>query len=115
MTSNTTHTECVAISDVGTPRAVRIAYVRQSVPNPATRHATIEFGLPAPAPVRVGIYDLSGRMIRTLIDGRLEAGVHFATWDLRTADGSPATSGVYFYRVSAGPYRVSKVLVVRSR
>jgi hypothetical protein len=52
--------------------------------------------------------------VRTLQSGRVEAGRHSASWDLRDASGAPAGAGVYFARLSLGAeVRSRKLVVVR--
>jgi hypothetical protein len=66
-------------------------------PNPARGQATIRFTLPEAANARLAVYDVLGREVAVLVDGRLEAGAHAATFDAR---GLPA--GPYVYRFAAG-------------
>jgi hypothetical protein len=73
--------------------------------NPATR---IRFGLPAARETSLRVYDVSGRLVRTLLDERLlAAGYHSAEWDGRDDRGAPVGSGVYLYRLSVGEERLS--------
>ena len=67
--------------------------------NPATR---IEFTLNAPAPVRLAVYAVSGRLVRRLVDEELPGGVHAATWDGTDASGTSVASGIYFVRLTTG-------------
>ncbi len=52
-----------------------------------------------PAPVDLRIFDLSGRLVRTLLSGSQPAGTHRVLWDGRDGDGRDAPSGVYLYRL----------------
>jgi hypothetical protein len=61
-------------------------------------NAVLELGLCEAAHVRVGVYDLAGRMVRVLHDGLLEAGRHDFAWDGTDQAGSLARSGVYLVR-----------------
>ena len=58
------------------------------------------------------IFDIGGRLVRTLAEGHLAAGRHLRTWDGMTTGGSRARSGVYFYRLEA---RSADGLEVRRR
>ncbi len=69
-------------------------------PNPFNPRTEIRFVLPREMPARLRIYDISGRLVATLVDGRLPAGEHVATWNGRTDDGGRAPSGVYFSRLT---------------
>lgn len=71
-------------------------------PNPFRAATGIEYSIEAPAAVRINVFDVAGRLVRTLEDGARPAGTHVVTWDGRDGAGRAMESGVYFYRVSAG-------------
>lgn len=79
--------------------------VEGMAPNPFRGGTTLRFALRKPERVRVDIHDVAGRRLRTLVDGRLEAGAHRETWDGLDARGRRAAAGVYFIRLEAGPVR----------
>jgi len=86
-------------------------------PNPMGVRAdgtTLRLDLPRRMPVQLGVYDVDGRRVRTLVDDRLEAGSHDLTWDGADARGVRLGSGVYFVVLRAGEERMSRrVLLVR--
>ncbi len=62
----------------------------------------------------VAIYDLQGRLVRTIARGTFEPGSHRAEWDGRDAAGRPVANGVYFVRSeSAGLSKETKIVVLR--
>lgn len=65
-------------------------------PNPTGGVSTVNFRLDQADQVRLAITDVAGRRLRTLHEGRLEAGEHVVTWDGRTVGGERAAPGVYF-------------------
>jgi len=69
-------------------------------PNPFNPRTAVTFTLPVSQPVHLGIYDLSGRLVRTLLHGTAEAGPHAVEWDGRGHCGRPAASGVYMVRLT---------------
>ena len=69
----------------------------QNFPNPFNPSTTIRYELPAEGNVRLDVYDLLGKLVTTLANGREGAGVHSVIFD-----GSGLPSGVYFARLSAG-------------
>jgi hypothetical protein len=77
----------------------------QSRPNPASGNATIDFDLPETAPVTLTVYDISGRMVRTVVDETLTTGEHEA----RVSGLAP---GVYVYRLKAGEFNAAKKMVI---
>jgi endonuclease I len=80
-------------------------------PNPFRDEVTLEYALPEEKKVHVAVYDLLGRRVRTLADGRREAGSHTITWEGRSHGGEPLASGVYFVRMRAGDVTRSAKLV----
>ena len=92
------------------------AYLAQNHPNPFNPTTSIAYGVAAgiPAPVRLDVYDVSGRHVRELVNGIQSAGHHRALWDGRDARGSGAGSGVYFVRLRiAGEVFTRKMLLVK--
>ncbi len=78
-------------------------------PNPFNSTTVIPFSLASTVNVKLAVYDLSGRMVATLVEGRVEAGSHSVSFEA----GKLAT-GVYLYRLDAGPYSsIRKVIVVK--
>jgi subtilisin family serine protease len=90
---------------VSTPRATAPGRVSAwSYPNPFGWSTTVRFSLPRDADASVSVYDINGRRVRTLAEGRFSAGSHEAAWDARNIDGQPVRSGIYFVRVEAGDF-----------
>ena len=77
--------------------------LHQNSPNPfrgADRATMIRFELPAITPVTLQVFDVGGRLVRTLSDQTLEPGHHSLQWDGRDGRGARVDSGVYFYVLS---------------
>ncbi len=81
-------------------------------PNPFNPATTIEFEIAEPGIASLRVYDVSGRMIRNLVDGPLPAGMHEVMWNGRDENGAMVTSGVYFYRLSAGEIVQTRKMVL---
>lgn len=73
----------------------------QNFPNPFNSSATIGFSLPDAGYVRLAVYDVSGRLVRTLVEGHVKAGVHEVAWDGVDSAGRKVATGVYVYRLAA--------------
>jgi flagellar hook assembly protein FlgD len=87
----------------------------QNHPNPFNPTTTIEYAIPASAgsvAVKVAVYDVAGRLVRTLVDRAESPGLHSVVWDGRDARGAPVGSGVYFYRIDAGGFRADRKMVL---
>lgn len=82
-----------------TPRSTILA---RNVPNPFNPATEISFAVPRAGHVTLKIFDLAGRTVRTLVDGRREAGSHAVMWRGEDDAGARAPSGTYFYRLEAG-------------
>jgi len=62
--------------------------------------------------VRLSVFDMLGRKVATLLDRRLDAGLHSLRWDGTDANGKELASGLYVYRVEAGGEVLTGKLVV---
>ncbi|MCC7142192.1 MAG: hypothetical protein IT349_08840 [Candidatus Eisenbacteria bacterium] len=71
-------------------------------PNPFRRATTLAFALPQAAEANLGIFDVGGRQVRRLLDGRVPAGRSEVTWDGLSDAREPVPSGVYFWRLESG-------------
>jgi parallel beta-helix repeat protein len=71
-------------------------------PNPFNPRTTIRFRLPDAGAARLDIFDVAGRLVRTLVDAELTPGDHEATWDGRDAAGRDVGSGSYLARLGFG-------------
>jgi hypothetical protein len=81
-------------------------------PNPFARSTSIRYSLPSRQRVKLEIFDVRGRRIRVLADATEEPGRYSATWDRRTASGSLSAAGVYFCRLSAGPFQAERKMLI---
>ena len=99
------------LEPVGRPLPSRFA-LAQNQPNPFSPATIIAFEVPERCRVKLEVFDLSGRRLRTLMEGEYPAGYHTAGWDRRDAHGVKVRSGVYLYRLTAGAFRAQKRMVV---
>jgi hypothetical protein len=74
-------------------------------PNPFNPRTELRFALTAPQVVSLKIYDLQGRLVRTVVDNQsYAAGTQGVDWDGTRDDGQRVSSGVYLVRMTAGRY-----------
>ncbi len=97
------------IEETGTKSAVphRSFQLFQNHPNPFHHSTVISYVLPQATEVTLEIYDITGRLVETLVNERHGPGIHQVRWDRKT---NP--SGVYFYRLKAGEFVETKKMVV---
>ena len=87
--------------------------LRQNYPNPFNPETTISYDLSNELIVTLTIYDLSGQVIRTLInDQAMSAGQYKSVWDGRDQRGVKVASGVYFYQLRAGEFVAKKKMTL---
>ena len=72
-------------------------------PNPFHDRTTLTFRLAQRTPVRLILYDVLGRTVRTLVDGARSPGLHTLTWDGLDNMGHRVPAGIYYYRLESGP------------
>ncbi len=86
----------------------------QNRPNPFGQFTIINYQLPKPVRATLSIYDLSGRVVRSLVDEEQEPGYYSVAWDLRGVSGEHLPSGIYFCRLRAGDFvKMRKMTLVR--
>lgn len=93
---------------------VRPARIARNTPNPFNPRTTIEYEIAAASSVRLRIFDASGRVVRTLLQGetQLTAGAHRTPWDGRDDAGNPVSSGLYVVRLDAGDEVATRKIVL---
>jgi FlgD Ig-like domain len=91
---------------------IRASRIVGNAPNPFNPATTIKFDLAAGGAAALRIYDVRGRLVRTLVDGPMAAGAHQISWDGRSNAGSAVASGVYLLEMVAGGKRDDMKLVL---
>jgi hypothetical protein len=98
----------------GDATVARVSALRAPAPNPARGVTALRWSLARAGHVRLGVYDLSGRLVRTLADGERAAGEHTIEWDGRDEARASLEAGIYFVRLNApGVSETRKVVRVR--
>jgi hypothetical protein len=81
-------------------------------PNPFSGGTLIEFDLPAALPVKLSVYDVSGRLVRVLVEGEMPAGGQAVVWDRRDGDRCVVPGGVYLYRLDTRERTLTRKMTV---
>lgn len=90
----------------------RAPALAQNSPNPFNPSTTIDFSLDRDGRVRLDIFDVQGRRIRTLVDAARSAGEYHAVWDGLMASGERAPSGTYLYRLETATRIISRTMTL---
>lgn len=89
------------------------AYVlHQNVPNPFNPTTEIRFELPKAGHVTLDVFNVVGQRVKTLVDNHLETGAHAIIWNGTDDQGGAVSSGVYFYRLTAGEFVDTKKMLL---
>jgi len=97
--------------DPGKP-AVRILALEQNRPNPFRGQTSIRYQLPSESLVKINVYNISGQLVKTIVDAKQLPGIYNAVWNGRDNSGRPVSAGIYFYRLSAGDVRLTQKMVL---
>lgn len=93
------HVSDGGISGVGD---LPVAYkLGSAYPNPFNPSTTINFALPADGHANLSVFDLAGRLVKTLVDSNMNAANHTVVWNGDDNSGRKVSSGTYYYRLSA--------------
>jgi hypothetical protein len=86
--------------------------LKQNRPNPFRQLTTIDYSIPRAAKVTLRIYNVTGRMVKELVNREQKAGMHTVTWKGKTPRSKTLATGVYFVRLCAGEKTATKKLVL---
>jgi flagellar hook assembly protein FlgD len=86
---------------------VRQYSLRSNYPNPFNPSTAISYSLEKAGDVKLKIYDVLGREVATLVNGKNDAGDHTVIWNARSVP-----SGVYFYKITAESYIQTKKMIL---
>ena len=93
--------------------AVPVDYVlSQNYPNPFNPSTQIEYSVPESGHMTVAIYDVSGRLIQTLVNGFVESGYHSIVWDGRDSAGHTVSAGLYIYSLKGDHVAITRKMVM---
>jgi hypothetical protein len=91
------------------PTTFRLA---QNRPNPFSRSTTIPFAVPENADLHLKVYDLSGKLVTTLVDDTCVPGYHVTIWEGTNSKGKDVPSGLYICRMTSGSFKENRKLLL---
>ena len=86
--------------------------LQQNYPNPFNPTTTISYSLDKTAKVRLDIYNINGKLVKTLVNGQQVEGHHKVTWDSMDNNGSRVSSGIYFYSLVVNSQKTVKKMTL---
>ncbi len=97
---------CVGLQEM-LPKTFKV----NNTPNPFSNFTKIKYQLPEEEKVRIEIIDITGRLIKVLVDEKKSPGFHSVTWKGEDARGKNVPPGIYFYLIKAGKNRAIKKMI----
>ncbi len=104
-----TGVEANPAADLSKPAAYSLA---ANYPNPVRGATTVKYALPKAGRVSIGVYNVMGQKVKTLVDGTMNAGYHAVSWNGRNESGQAVSAGVYLYKMQADNFSTARKLVV---
>jgi len=89
-----------------------VSSLAQAYPNPMNPTATISYTVGAPGKVSLKVFDVTGRVIKTLVDESQPTGAYAVIWDGTNDRGEKVASGVFFYQLNAPGFSGAKKIVI---
>ncbi|MCK4352576.1 S8 family serine peptidase [candidate division WOR-3 bacterium] len=83
-----------------------------SCPNPFVNYTLVKYAIPEKTYVSLKVYDITGRLVKTLVDNVKEPGYYAIFWDSRDTNARKLPSGIYFYRLKTSNYRSTKKIIL---
>jgi hypothetical protein len=99
-----------AVGDPTTPPLV--SYLRPPAPNPTRGTTAVSYALAQAGRVQLGIYDVSGRLVRQLVDAERRAGVETVVWNGTAESGARLQAGIYFVHLTAPGFRETRRVIL---
>jgi hypothetical protein len=87
----------------------------QNYPNPFNPSTTIQYDVPVVATISVAIYDITGRLVRSLMQSVQQPGRQSIVWNGMNGAGAQSASGIYFYRIEARPAQGGEMFVQQKK
>ncbi len=82
--------------------------LKQNFPNPFNPNTNITYQLPVSEDISLKIYDITGKEVKTLVNGYVGAGSHTAVWNGTNNSGAKVASGIYIYTLQVGSFKLNK-------
>lgn len=86
--------------------------LNQNYPNPFNPVTNFKFDLPVKSKVSIQVFNVLGQTVKNLVDEEMDAGSYLVDWDGSSDSGDKVSSGVYFYKMTAGDFTDTKKMMM---
>ena len=102
-----------SVTGVAGSQVALVDFLLRPTPNPAAAPVVLQYGLALGEPaLSLTVYDINGRLVRSLVRGPQTAGAFRTTWDLRSDRGEPVSPGIYFVRLRTSHHDATTRLAI---
>jgi hypothetical protein len=101
-----------SVQEIETGNVPESYMLEQNYPNPFNAGTVIRFAQPVDGHVKIDVFNILGRKVKTLVNEFRSAGTHQADWDGRSDDGIEVATGVYFYRITTDAFTSTRKMVL---
>ena len=86
--------------------------LHQNYPNPFNPVTNLDYDLPEDAMVNITVFDMMGKVVRTLVNDQQSAGYKTLQWNAMSNNGQPVSSGLYIYTIQAGEFSKTRKMIL---
>ena len=114
--ANSEYSEVISVTlewlDVDGDQLPTVYALHQNYPNPFNPVTNLSYDLPEDAMVNITVFDMMGRVVRTLVNGQQSAGYKSLLWNATNNSGQPISAGLYIYTIQAGEFSQTKKMIL---
>ena len=86
--------------------------LHQNYPNPFNPVTNLDYDLPEDAMVNITVFDMMGKVVRTLVNDQQSAGYKTLQWNAMSNSGQPVSSGLYIYTIQTGEFSKTRKMIL---
>ena len=86
--------------------------LHQNYPNPFNPVTNLDYDLPEDAMVNITVFDMMGKVVRTLVNDQQSAGYKTLLWNAMSNSGQPVSSGLYIYTIQTGEFSKTRKMIL---
>ena len=113
--SNSEYSDVLSVTlewlDVDGEQLPTVYALHQNYPNPFNPVTNLSYDLPEDAMVNITVFDMMGRVVRTLVNGQQSAGYKSLQWNATNNSGQPISAGLYIYTIQAGEFSQTRKMI----